>query len=274
MDGIKEIISLALKEDIGHGDITSESIFLPTHQSTAVIKAKEELIICGEKIIEGFKHFFPEIEFVIFKKDGERVNNGDIIYSVSGKTIELLKLERSFLNFVQRLSGIATTTAKFADILKGSGIKLLDTRKTTPGMRVLEKYAVKTGGGYNHRFGLFDGILIKENHIKAAGSIKKAIEMCRKNTHHLIKIEVEVENLKEFEEAVLNGADGVLLDNMEIGEIEKACQYKKEYNFFIEVSGGITLEKLKQLKNLNIDFVSSGYITHSAKAADITMLLT
>ena len=274
MDFVEEIIKFALKEDIGHGDITSESIFPENHKSTAVVKAKQDLTVCGERIVEGFKKFFPEIEFVIFKKDGEEVKKGDIIYSLSGKTIDLLKLERSFLNFVQRLSGIATTTKRFVKELEGSGIKILDTRKTTPGMRVLEKYAVKTGGGFNHRFGLYDGVLIKENHIKAAGSIKKAVDLCRKNIHHLIKIEVEVENLKQLEEALKAKADGVLLDNMSVGEIEKACEFKKENKFFIEVSGGITLEKLNELKKLNIDYISSGAITHSAGVVDLTMLIT
>ncbi len=274
MDFVEEIIKFALKEDIGHGDITSESIFPENHKSTAVVKAKQDLTVCGERVVEGFKKFFPETEFVIFKKDGEEVKNGDIIYSLSGKTVDLLKLERSFLNFIQRLSGIATATKKFVKELKGSGIKVLDTRKTTPGMRSLEKYAVKTGGGFNHRFGLYDGVLIKENHIKAAGSIKKAVDLCRKNVHHLIKIEVEVENLKQLEEALKAEADGVLLDNMSVGEIEKACELKKEYNFFIEVSGGITVEKLKNLKNLDIDYISSGAITHSAGIVDLTMLIT
>ncbi|BBB33542.1 nicotinate-nucleotide pyrophosphorylase (carboxylating) [Thermotomaculum hydrothermale] len=273
MEGIKEIIALALKEDIGHGDITSESIFEKNHTSNAVIKAKQDCIVCGEIVLREIKNFFKNIDFTVFKKDGESAKNGDIIYSLQGNTIELLKLERTLLNFVQRLSGIATTTNKFVEELKGTNIKLLDTRKTTPGMRYLEKYAVKTGGGFNHRYGLFDGILIKENHIKAAGSIEKAVQMCRKNNHHLIKIEVEVEDLTQLEEALKVGADGVLLDNMNNKDIEKACTYKNDYNFFIEVSGGITIERIKELKYFDIDYISSGYITHSAGIVDLTMLI-
>ncbi len=274
MNFIEEIVKLALKEDIGHGDITSESIFPENHSSNAIIKAKQDCIICGEKIVKEIKSFFPSVEFTVFKKDGETVKNGDIVYSLNGKTIELLKLERTLLNFIQRLSAISTVTNRFVKELEGTKIKILDTRKTTPGMRILEKYAVKTGGGHNHRFGLYDGVLIKENHIKAAGSIRKAVELCRKNNHHLIKIEVEVETLNQLEEALKSGVDGVLLDNMEIKEIEKACEFKKEYSFFIEVSGGITFEKLNKLKNLDIDYISSGFITHSARIIDLTMLLT
>ncbi len=272
MDGIREIIALALKEDIGHGDITSESIFEKSHTSNAVIKSKQDCIICGEVVVNEIKKIFKDVEITVFKKDGEFVQKEDIVYSLQGNTIELLKLERTLLNFVQRLSGIATITNKFVKELEGTTIKLLDTRKTTPGMRMLEKYAVKTGGGNNHRFGLYDGVLIKENHIKAAGSIEKAVELCRKNIPHLIKIEVEVENLSELEQALNAKADGVLLDNMTLEEIEKACKLKENYNFFIEVSGGITLEKLKELKKLNIDYISSGYITHSAGIVDLTML--
>ena len=272
MEGIREIVALALKEDIGHGDITSESIFEKNHTSNAVIKAKQDCVICGEVVVNEIKKIFKDVEITVFKKDGEFVKKGDIVYSLQGNTIELLKLERTLLNFVQRLSGIATITNKFVKELEGTTIKLLDTRKTTPGMRILEKYAVKMGGGQNHRFGLYDGVLIKENHIKAAGSIEKAVELCRKNIPHLIKIEVEVENLSELEQAIKSKADGVLLDNMDLKDIEKACKFKEKCNFFIEVSGGVTLEKLKELKNLNIDYISSGYITHSAGIVDLTML--
>ena len=274
MEGIREIIALALKEDIGHGDITSESIFEKSHTSSAVIKTKQDCVICGEVVVNEIKKIFKDVEITVFKKDGEFVKKGDIVYSLQGNTIELLKLERTLLNFVQRLSGIATITNKFVKELEGTNIKLLDTRKTTPGMRMLEKYAVKIGGGHNHRFGLYDGVLIKENHIKAAGSIEKAVELCRKNIPHLIKIEVEVENLNQLQQALNAKADGVLLDNMDLKDIEKACKFKKNHNFFIEVSGGITLEKLKELKNLNIDYISSGYITHSAGIVDLTMLFT
>ncbi len=273
MKGIKEILSLALKEDIGHGDITGESIFPLNHRSNAVVKTKENCIVCGEPVVEELKKTFKNVEFTVFKKDGEYAKKGEIIYSLSGSTVEILKLERTLLNFVQRLSAISTTTYNFVKQLEGSKIKLLDTRKTTPGMRTLEKYAVKKGGGHNHRFGLYDGILIKENHIKAAGSIEKAVKLCRENTHHLIKIEVEVENLEQLQEAIKAGADGVLLDNMSDEDIAKACEMKKQHSFFIEVSGGITIERLKSLKNLDIDFISTGFITHSAGIIDMTMLI-
>jgi nicotinate-nucleotide pyrophosphorylase (carboxylating) len=268
-----EVVELALKEDIPFGDITAEAIF--ENNSTSVIasiKTKEDCIVAGLPAVKKVLTFFPDINLTVFKQDGEFAGKGSVIYTLSGSPLSLLKAERTMLNFLQRLSGIATKTHTFVKLLEGSKIKILDTRKTTPGYRLLEKYAVKTGGGKNHRFSLSDGILIKENHIKAAGSLHKAVRLVKESVNHLLKVEVEVENLEQLDNALNAGADGVLLDNMSNEDIALACRLKESHKFFIEVSGNVTEERLPSLKELNIDFISSGAITHSAGIIDLTML--
>ncbi len=268
-----EIVELALKEDLPTGDLTTDAIFSDnTEIIGARVETREPCVIAGLPAVRRLIRYFPDIELSVFHKDGDTVSPGDIIYTLTGNPASILKAERTLLNFLQHLSGIATKTRVIVNMLAGSGIQLLDTRKTTPGMRHLEKYAVRIGGGHNHRFSLSDGILIKENHIRAAGSIGAAIRHCQKHTSHLTKIEIEVENLSQLDEALSAGADGVLLDNMSTEEIAAACTRKDNHGFFIEVSGGITESRIAELLPLNIDYISMGALTHSAGIIDMTLL--
>ena len=268
-----EIVELALKEDLPAGDLTSDAIFSDNSPIVdARIETRESCVIAGLPAVKKIISYFPDIELSVFHRDGDSVSAGDIIYALSGHAASILKAERTLLNFLQRLSGIATRTRSVSKQLAGTGIRLLDTRKTGPGMRHLEKYAVRAGGGFNHRFSLSDGILIKENHIQAAGSVEAAVTRCREHAPHLVKVEVEVENLVQLDEALSAGADGVLLDNMETHEIAEACTRKDNHRFFIEVSGGITESRITELSNLNIDYISMGAITHSAGIIDMTLL--
>lgn len=219
----------------------------------------------------------PEVRFRRQARDGEMVNKGDVIAKVKGLTISLLASERVALNILQRLSGIATLTRRFAEELEGTSAKITDTRKTTPNMRYMEKYAVRVGGGVNHRFGLYDGILIKDNHVKAAGGVAKAVKLAKK-AMHLHKIEVEVEDLAGFEEALEAGADVIMLDNMPIEKAAAAVRLNEEKSralgrarAVIEASGNITLQNVRQVGETGVDLISSGSITHSYKAADLSM---
>jgi nicotinate-nucleotide pyrophosphorylase (carboxylating) len=198
------------------------------------------------------------------------VKNGRIVFSVQGKLASILKAERTALNFIQRLSGIATLTRAYVDRLEGVNVRIVDTRKTTPGWREIEKYAVKIGGGSNHRMGLYDGVLIKDNHIAAGGGIRMAVDAARKRIHHLVKIEVEVTNMVELAEALSAGADVIMLDNMTPDQIRKAV---KEINSraLVEVSGGVNLENIRGLAQAGVDFISVGALTHSAKSVDMSM---
>jgi nicotinate-nucleotide pyrophosphorylase (carboxylating) len=266
-----EIIMTSLKEDISLGDITTDSIIAPTDSASAVIIAKETGVIAGLEIAKRvFTILDSDIRFENCVEDGQVVNSGDIIARIEGNTRVLLKAERTALNFLQRLSGISTKTKLFCDKVKGLNVKLVDTRKTTPGLRVLEKYAVKVGGGFNHRFCLCDGVLIKDNHIKAAGSIKKAIELARRNVPHTIKIEVETEDLAQIDEAISNKADIIMLDNMEIDMIKKAVK-KIDGRAIIEVSGNVNLDTVFDIASTGVDIISIGGLTHSANAFDISM---
>ncbi len=270
---LRKIIKEALKEDIGFGDITTESIIPEDMISRAIIIAKEEGIIAGLPIAEEvFKLLDSKIEFKEFKKDGDEIKKGDIILEIKGKTKMILMGERTALNFLQRLSGIATYTRKCVDVVKPYGAKILDTRKTTPTLRILEKYAVKVGGGENHRFGLYDMVLIKDNHIRAAGGIKEAIERVRKRVSHVYKIEVEVSNLEELKEALESKADIVLLDNMDYDTLKEAVSIAKG-KVMIEVSGKISLEDLEKIARLGVDFISMGKLTHSYKSLDLSLEL-
>ncbi|MDY0132582.1 MAG: carboxylating nicotinate-nucleotide diphosphorylase [Desulforegulaceae bacterium] len=269
------LIDLALLEDIGPGDITTQSIIDPEEQGKAVIKAKENFIVCGIDIAEQvFFKVDPELKIVKLLKDGVKTNKGDLILSVKGRMSSLLKAERTVLNFLQRLSGIATNTNKYVEKLKNyPHVKLCDTRKTTPGLRVLEKYAVYSGGGSNHRTGLYDGVLIKDNHIEAAGSIEKAVSMARQNISHLVKIEVEVKDFDETRQALKAGADVIMLDNMNTAEIKEACKIINK-KALVEVSGNVTIERLTQLAKTGADIISCGALIHQAVSVDISMYLT
>lgn len=268
---VDEIIERALEEDISSGDLTTSALIAPYAQAKAVILAKQEGVIAGLPVAERvFKHSDGSVRWEAKKQDGERVSSGQLVVELEGDLQAILMGERVALNFLQRMSGIATLTAKFVEAVRGFSVKILDTRKTAPGLRVLDKYAVKVGGGFNHRFGLYDGVLIKENHIKAAGGITEAISRVRERVPPTVKIEVEVSSLKDVEEALQAGADIVMLDNMPIKEMEKAVRLI-DRRALVEASGGVTLESVREIAATGVDFVSVGALTHSAKALDLSL---
>jgi len=278
---VEKIIKDALKEDIGKGDITTSSLFNKNFKVKAVLISKSNGILCG---VEVFKNVFLSLSsnfsLRFFFKDGDKIKKGDIVAEIYGPVKELLKGERTALNFIQRLSGIATETKKMVEKTEGK-VKIYDTRKTTPNLRILEKYAVKTGGGYNHRFGLDNMVLIKDNHIKALmrkegvdkiSAIILGIERSKKRTGGKVKIEVEVENFKEAVSAYKSGADIIMFDNAKKEEVLKFRKFLKgKKKVEIEWSGNVSLKKIEEIKKLPVDRVSVGYITHSAKALDFSL---
>lgn len=276
--GIEEYSSLivraALKEDLGAGDITTAALVARNRTGVARLIAKEEFVLAGLFVAEkAFHALDPKAVFRAQLRDGNVVKKGEAIAAIEGRLASLLGAERVALNFLQRMSGIATLTARFADRVRGTGARILDTRKTTPCMRILERYAVKAGGGYNHRFGLFDSVLIKDNHIRAAGGVYKAVKKAGKKLGQGVAIEVEVANIRETIEAVSSGADIIMLDNFKIDDIKKAVKVIGK-SAFIEVSGGVTLEHVRRIADAGVDFISVGALTHSAKAVDISMEIT
>jgi len=268
---IKSLIARALAEDLGHGDITSEATITAESTSEAVILAKQHLVLAGIDVArEVFRYLDPGIQFSSFAKDGEVIRAGTELARLFGNTRALLAGERVALNLLQHLSGIATLTAAYVEKIKGLQAEVLDTRKTLPGLRLLEKYAVRMGGGRNHRFGLSDGVLIKDNHIKAVGSITLAVELARKKAHHLLKIEVETKSLDEVREALSAKADIIMLDNMPIDVMREAVKMVKG-QALVEASGNVTLETVRHIAETGVNLISSGSLTHSAPAVDISM---
>jgi len=268
---IDEIIINALKEDIGAGDITTNATIPEDKTAFGRFIAKEDGIICGLDVCERvFKILDATIEFKANKKDGEAVKTGDIIATVSGNARNLLTGERTAINLLQRMSGIATQTAKAVAQVKGTNAKIADTRKTTPSLRVLEKYAVKTGGGTNHRFNLADGILIKDNHITAAGGIINAVEKARTNAPHTLKIEVECETMKDVEDAIKVKADIIMLDNMSNEDMKKAVGFING-RAVTEASGNMGDKDLKAVAEIGVDIISIGALTHSVRSLDISL---
>jgi len=268
---ILPIIRLALEEDIGTGDITTNAIFAEADRSEAVILAKEDGIFCGGDVAKLiFKEVDSGVRLSILKKDGKTVHKGENIVKISGFTKSILTGERTCMNFLQRMCGIATKTSRIVSALKGTGINVLDTRKTAPGMRLLDKYSVKCGGGKNHRIGLFDMVLIKDNHISAAGSITEAVKCVKSMYGRKYKIEVEASDIEEVIEAVKSDADIIMLDNMgkdTMREAIKIINKKKK----IEISGNFDEDRLPDISDLKIDYVSIGALTHSVKAFDLSM---
>lgn len=265
------LIEAALTEDIGSGDITTENLIPPDAEGRGLIVAKETLVVAGMELVEGvFEFLDPEMDCLIAVKDGATATAGEVVFEVQGSMRVMLTGERTALNFLQRLSGIATYTRACVAELEGTGARLVDTRKTTPGLRVLEKYAVRVGGASNHRMGLFDGVLIKDNHIAACGGIASAISLARQRVHHLVKIEVEVTSLEEAESALAAGADVIMLDNMEVDMIKQAVGLING-RALIEVSGSVTKERLRELADAGADIISAGGLTHSARAVDLSM---
>lgn len=270
---IDKIIDIALEEDLGPGDITTSAIIDPSMKGKARLLAKEEIILAGIEVFRKvFSRLDPEIVVECNYHDGDMVRNGDDICIVKGSMRGILSGERTALNFLQHLSGIATLTRRYVEKTDSSRVRVIDTRKTTPGLRILEKYAVRMGGGFNHRFGLFDGILIKDNHIAAAGSLSKALAKIKGRVPHTLRIEVEVEDIKGVEEAIGAGADAILLDNMSLKEIREAVSIAGG-RVLLEASGGINLESIEEISKTGINLISVGAITHSARSVDISLEL-
>ncbi|MGQ9535041.1 MAG: carboxylating nicotinate-nucleotide diphosphorylase [bacterium] len=269
----KKIVRTALKEDLGKGDITTDSIIPPNTQTLGIIFPKEEGVLCGVNIARYvFEEIDKNINFEAKMEDGTEFSPGMTIATVIGPARSCLKAERTALNFLQQLSGIATLTRKFVKLINNDRIKIMDTRKTTPGLRIMEKYAVKTGGGYNHRFGLYDMILIKDNHIEIAGGITNAVNAVRQNSKRKrIFIEVEVKTMDELKEAIALGVNRVMLDNMHLEQLDQAIKYVRasKKKIEIEVSGGIDIDNIVNYSGLDIDCISIGALTHSAPAIDI-----
>jgi nicotinate-nucleotide pyrophosphorylase (carboxylating) len=271
---IYKLIDLALEEDIGSGDITTEHLVDAQAKGQGIIVAKEDLVIAGLDLARRvFQRIDADLVLTSAFTDGDRVHKGDIAAALSGRLATLLTGERTALNFLQRLSGIATLTRDYVDRLADKNVKLLDTRKTTPGWRELEKWAVRVGGGTNHRMGLYDAVLIKDNHIVAAGSISEAVKRVKVKVPPGTTIEVETVDLDQVREAMDAGADIIMLDNMST-EMIKAAVSLVDGRAKLEVSGGITHERLAQLADTGIDYISSGALTHSARAVDLSMRIT
>ena len=266
-----ESIRLALKEDITSEDISTNAVYKNDRLAEISLFSKEEGILAG---IDVFKRVFElldsSVEFTEYKKDGDNLLNKDLILKIRANVKTILSAERTALNYLQRMSGIATYTRKMLEALDDKNIKLLDTRKTTPNMRIFEKYSVRVGGGYNHRYNLSDAIMLKDNHIDAAGSITEAIKLARDYSPFIKKIEIEVEDLKGVEEAVKAGADIIMLDNMDIETIKKAIKIINK-QAIIECSGNVDITNINRFKGLEIDYISSGAITHSAKILDLSL---
>lgn len=270
---LREIIKWALREDIGTGDITTELTVSPDVSGSGAIYAREEGTVAGLDICrEVFRMVDGGILFAPAVKDGDEVEKGRVVVDVSGSLCSILTAERTALNFLQRLSGIATMTRNWVKQIKDYPAQLLDTRKTTPGLRAMEKYAVAVGGGRNHRKGLFDGILIKENHIKAAGGIKEAVELAKNRAPVTVKIEVEVENLEELAQALEAGADLIMLDNIDMETMRRAVALTGGLAL-LEASGDMTISKLREVAATGVDFISSGALTHSSRWLNFSFLI-
>lgn len=265
------LIDLALEEDAGLGDVTSRAIFPAKHVSRAIVDAKQDLVICGLDVAARvFARVDPLLKTKLLVSDGDRVKKGAAVVRIEGPTASLLTAERTALNFLQRLTGIATQARRYADAVKGTGVRIVDTRKTTPAWRALEKYAVRTGGCFNHRSSLGEHVLIKDNHIAAAGSLTKAVQLCRAAAPHSAKVEVEAKTLAEVREACRAGAEVILLDNMKPTEVRAAVTVIAG-RAIVEISGGVKYDTLRDYALPGVDVISIGALTHSAIAADLSL---
>jgi len=265
------LIRNALAEDVGAGDVTTGAALLGDETGLARATAKAELIVAGIEVFgEVFRTLDPVLSFTPRKRDGEKAGKGDLLAEIEGSLASILTAERVALNLLQRMCGIATLTRRYVDEIAGTEAKILDTRKTAPGLRILDKYAVRAGGGCNHRFALYDGVLIKDNHIAAAGGIGPAVRRVRERVPHTFRIEVEVKNMAELEEALIAGADSVLLDNMGLPEMAAAVT-RVGRKIPVEASGNMTLERVREVASTGVDLISVGALTHSAAAADISL---
>ncbi len=272
---VKGLVRRALEEDVGREDLTTALTVPAEARCRAVLTAKQSGVLSG---MEAFRAVFDRLQAEVTEweacADGTAFGPGDVLASFTGKSRAVLTGERTALNFVQHLSGVATLTAQFVKAVEGTGTRICDTRKTTPMLRTLEKRAVVHGGGTNHRRALYDGILIKENHIAAAGGIAVALAKARAGAHHLMKIEIEVRSIEEFEEAVTAGAEAVLLDNMSLGDMREAARRAKGRGIVLEASGNVTLERVRAIAETGVNIISAGALTHSAPACDVSLLIT
>jgi nicotinate-nucleotide pyrophosphorylase (carboxylating) len=271
---IERLIRDALDEDIGAGDLATMATIAAELQGTGLFRAKKDGVVAGLVLLPRIFYFIDHnVAVRLLTKDGAPVNQGTVVAEAVGPVRALLLSERTALNFLQRLSGTATLTRKYVDAIKDFPCKVLDTRKTTPGLRTLEKYAVRLGGGMNHRIGLYDAALVKDNHIEATGSIADAVKAVRRHAPFMAKVEVETSNMKQVQEAVDAGADVIMLDNMTIAQMTEAVKLVNK-RAWVEASGGITLESIRQVAATGVDFISSGALTHSAPVVDFNMKIT
>jgi len=268
---IERLLRMVLEEDIGPGDITTLSTIAPEALGKGMFRAKRECVVAGLFLLERiFSLLDPRARVRCLRRDGELVGGGTVVAEAEGPLRALLLGERTALNFLQRLSGTATLTRRFVEAVKGFSCKIIDTRKTTPGLRTLEKYAVRMGGGTNHRFGLYDAALIKDNHVAASGSIAQAVKQVRLQAPFMARVEVECADLKQVQQAIDAGTDVIMLDNMGTKEMAEAVRLVNQ-RAWVEASGGITLERVREVAETGVDFISIGALTHSAPAADLHM---
>lgn len=273
MIGLDALIQQALLEDIHTGDITTMAVVPDAGDRRAYLKAKEDMVLAGIDVAAAvFRVLDVEIRFTRHFADGNALHSGDVIAHIQGNAGMLLQGERVALNLLQRMSGVATLTSRYVAAVRGTKARIVDTRKTTPGLRALEKYAVRVGGGINHRTGLYDGVLIKENHIAAAGGIGEAVRRARAYIPHTLKIEIETETLEEVSQALDAGADIIMLDNMSLPLMREAVGMIGGKSL-VEASGGVNLETVRDIADTGVDIISVGALTHSARAMDISMLL-
>lgn len=270
---IRKLLQLAFEEDIGTGDVTTQAALTGEEIGKASAVAKGDIVVAGIDVFqEAFLFVDQTIRFIGHCKDGQCVQKGHILADIAGNLSSILTAERVALNLFQRMCGIATLTRKYVDAVEGTEAKILDTRKTAPGLRYIDKYAVRIGGGANHRFALYDGVLIKDNHITAAGGISHALEKVRRHLPHTLKVEIEVKNLQELEEALNAGADVIMLDNMAVEQMQKAVEIVNG-RAPLEASGNVTLTNVKQIAETGVDFISVGALTHSVQASDISLII-
>jgi len=268
---IRGLIQIALEEDIGTGDVTTAAVLTGAEAGKAKAIAKADIVVAGIDVFrEAFLFLDNSIQFTGYCDDGNVAETGEVLAEISGNLSSILMAERVALNLLQRMCGIATFTRRYVDEIKGTRAKILDTRKTAPGLRYFDKYAVRIGGGFNHRFGLYDGVLIKDNHIAAAGGISQALDRVRGRFPHTMKVEIEVKNLQEVEEALISGADVIMLDNMTIEDMRMSVAAVNG-KVPLEASGNVTLANVRHIAETGVDFISVGALTHSVPASDISL---
>jgi nicotinate-nucleotide pyrophosphorylase (carboxylating) len=271
---LNALLRAALQEDLGQGDVTTAATVTPGQPGRAriVVKESPHIVFCGGMLLaDVFRLAGAVPRMKLLAPEGKILAQGARAAEVEGQLAGLLMGERTALNFVQLMSGIASLTRRYVDAVAGTGARIIDTRKTHPGLRMIEKYAVRAGGGFNHRFGLDSGVLIKENHIAAAGSVRDALERARKLAPHTMRVEIECETLAQVEEALGAGADSILLDNMTLDEVRRARVLAPAGRVLLEVSGGVTLEGVRAIAETGVDLISVGALTHSASAVDLSM---